>query len=75
MRLNEFVEEMLENEQDIAIICKDTTVFNGIVIDAYKERKGNLGKYWKARIKVVKSAYDVQTSYLVIVLEDRYIMD
>lgn len=75
MRLYEFVEEMIENEQDIAIISKDTTVFNGMAIDAYKERKGNLEKYWKAKIKVVRSAYDIQTSYLVIALDDKYIMD
>lgn len=75
MRLYDFIEEMLENEQDITIMSNETTVFNGIAIDAYKERKGNLGKYWKAKIKVVKSAYDTQTSYLVIVLDDRYIMD
>lgn len=75
MRLYEFIEKMLEDEQDIAIIIKETTVFNGIALDAYKERKGNLDKYWMAKIKIVKPAYDNQTLYLVIVLDDRYIMD
>ena len=75
MRLHEFVEEVVKDEQDIAIICKETAVFNGLAIDVYKERKGSLEKFWKAKINVVKSAYDIQTSYLVIVLDDRYIMD
>ena len=75
MRLYEFIEEMVEDEQDIAIISKETTVFNGIALDAYKERKDNLRKYWKAKINIVKSAYDIQTSYLAIILDDRYIMD
>lgn len=75
MRLNEFIEKLADNEQDITIISKESTVFNGLAIDAYKERKGNLEKYWHARIKTVKSAYDIQTSYLVIVLDDQYIMD